>query len=67
LTDGFFPEHRAGLPTQTIPALLVIVHDGPIKIPFLLLKGHSPRLGRRVGIVNTVTGIWQGFLRGTAI
>src|SRR5438105_14553802 len=50
LTDSFFPEHCPRLPTQPIPALLVIVHDGTKKIPFEFLKGHGSRLSRCFGI-----------------
>src|SRR5713226_333225 len=63
LTDGFLPEQRAGLPTQPIPALLVIIHDGTEKIPFEFLKGHGSRLGRRFGIVNAVAGVGQAPLK----
>ena len=59
LTDGFFPEHRAGLPAQPIPALLVIVHDGPKKIPFEFLKGHGSRLGRCLSIMNAMTRVGE--------
>ena len=63
LTDGFLPEQRAGLPTQTIPALLLIVHNGTEKIPFEFLKGHGSRLGRHFGIVNAVAGVGQASLK----
>ena len=63
LTDRFLPEERAGLPTQPIPALLVIIHDGTEKIPFEFLKGHGSRLGRRFGIVNAVAGVGQAPLK----
>src|SRR6266702_6003024 len=59
LTDSFFPEPCPRLPTQPIPALLVIVHDGTKKIPFEFLKGHGSRLSRCFGIVKAVTGIGQ--------
>ena len=32
LTDGFLPEDRTDLPTQPIPALLVIIHNRAVKM-----------------------------------
>src|SRR2546430_16122378 len=59
LTDSFIPEDRTDLATQTIPALLVIVHNRQVKIPFQFLKSHSPCFCRCLGIMHTVAGIRQ--------
>ncbi len=59
LADSFLPEHRTDLATQPIPALLVIVHNRPEKIPFQLLKGHGPSAGARLEIMDAMTRIGQ--------
>src|SRR6266566_9486195 len=63
LTDSFLPEDRTDLATQAIPALLVIVHNRPVKIPFQFLKSHSPCFCRCFSIMNTVAGIRQTSLK----
>ena len=57
LTDGFLPENHSDLPAQSIPALLVIVHNGPVKIPFQVLQGHGSCSCRCFSIMDAVTGI----------
>lgn len=52
MTDGVLPEDRPDVPTQAIPALLVIVHNRPVTIPFSLLQRHATRLCRFVGIMD---------------
>jgi len=56
-SDGFLPENRTDLPTQPIPALLVIVHNRPVKVPFQFLKGHGSCGRCDFCIVYAVTGI----------
>src|SRR5260370_2205430 len=63
LTDSFLPEDRTDLATQAIPALLVIVQNRAVKIPFQLLKSHSPCFCSCFSIMNTVAGIRQTSLK----
>ena len=63
LTDGFLPEDRSDLPAQSIPALLVIVHNRTVKIPFQFLKGHGSGLGRCFGIVNAVGCVGESLFK----
>src|SRR5258708_13270668 len=53
------PEVRTDLPTQPIPALWVIIHNGRVKIPFEFLKGHRSCSCRCFSIMDAVTGIGQ--------
>src|SRR5260221_8279998 len=59
LTDSVLPEVRTDLPTQPIPALLVIIHNRTVKIPFQFLKGHRSCSCRCFSIMDAVTGIGQ--------
>src|SRR5947209_3736082 len=59
LTDSVLPEDRTDLPTQPIPALLVIIHNGTVKIAFQFLKGHRSCSCRCFSIMDAVTGIGQ--------
>src|SRR5258708_20091909 len=57
LTNGFFPEDVALLPTQPIPVLLVIIDNGADEVAFELFQRHSPGLCRFLPIMDTQTAV----------
>src|SRR5216684_4441774 len=52
LRHRLLPEHRATLPSQLVPGLLVIIHDGLIETALQFFQGHASRLGGSSSVMH---------------
>ena len=59
LRDRLLPQHRASLPSQVVPGLVIIIHDRLIETAFECFQRHPAGLGCRVGRMHTIAGVGQ--------